>query len=116
MEVLEKYTEQSKIKQESLRAVISSIIDSTEIIQSNSSSLTYENKVDLLHEIILFLERLLALDKFEKSSQNLEIIDILDKLLFRKEILENLMNNTSAEDLKVAGQRLGKKSQSAFSK
>ncbi|HBL80436.1 MAG TPA: hypothetical protein DDZ79_11195, partial [Aequorivita sp.] len=91
-----------------------SIFNFTNIKKDYKKISTVDKKEEMVDEIISLLEKYLELDIVKDKSQKLEIIDVLDKLRFRKEVLEVIKSKIKFNDIEKAGNRLGKKSQSAF--
>lgn len=116
MAVLDKYIEKTKIEEENLHHLISSIFSFTDIKDNYKHISTVDKKEEIVDGIISLLEKYLELGIVKNKSQKLEIIDVLDKLHFRKEVLEGMKNNIDFEKIEKAGKKLGKKSQSAFLK
>jgi hypothetical protein len=114
MTVIDKYIEKANIENENLHQVIISIFNFTKIKTNYKRVSTVNKKEEMVDEIISLLEKYLELDIVKEKSQKLEIIDVLDKLHFRKEVLEVIKSKIEINDIKKAGNRLGKKSQSAF--
>ncbi len=114
MTVIDKYIEKTKIENENLHQVIFSIFNFTDIKTTYKRVSTVDKKEEMVDEIISLLEKYLELDIVKDKSQKLEIINVLDKLHFRKELLEVIKSKIDFNDIKKAGNRIGKKSQSAF--
>ncbi len=114
MTAIDKYIEKTKIEDENLHQVIFSIFNFTNIKKDYKKISTVDKKEEMVDEIISLLEKYLELDIVKDKSQKLEIIDVLDKLRFRKEVLEVIKFKIKFNDIEKAGNRLGKKSQSAF--
>lgn len=75
---------------------------------------SFEHQSRMISELILFLETSLG-EEILNMEDKLVVVKILDKIQFQREVIEMKLNGLSIEDLKVAAERLGKKSQSAFS-
>ncbi len=114
MAVIDKYLEKTKINNENLHQVIFSIFDFTNIKRDYKKSSTVDKKEEMVDEIISLLEKYLELNIAKGKSQKLKIINVLDKLHFRKEVLEIIKSEIDFGDIEKVGNRIGKKSQSAF--
>jgi len=67
----------------------------------------------LLNKLIPLLEQYLDEAALNKQSK-LAVVKVLDKMILQKELIELSIQGRSNEDLKIAAERLGRKSQSAF--
>jgi hypothetical protein len=67
----------------------------------------------ILNKLIPLLEQYLDETVLDKQSK-LAVVKVLDKMILQKELIELSIQGRSHEDLKIAAERLGKKSQSAF--
>ncbi len=114
MATIDKYIEKTKIKDEDLHQVIFSIFNFTAIKANYKRASTVQKKEEMVDEVISLMEKFLELDIVKDKSQKLAIIDVLDKLYFRKEVLELLKSEIKLKDIQETGNRLGEKSQSAF--
>ena len=114
MTTIDKYIEKTRIQNESLHQVIFSIFNFTDIKTNYKRASTVQKKEEMVDEVISVMEKFLELNIVKDKSQKLEMIDVLDKLYFKKEVLELLKSEIKLKDIQEAGNRLGKKSQSAF--
>lgn len=71
-------------------------------------------KEELLSHFGQFLEKYLELEFLSSKKEKLELINFIDKINLQKELLELLKNESHFSQIQKAGQKLGKKSQSAF--
>lgn len=67
----------------------------------------------ILSDLIIFLEKYLDENVLDKQDK-LVVVKILDKINIQKELIELKLQGLYIEDLEIAAERLGKKSQSAF--
>ncbi|MEI9918545.1 MAG: hypothetical protein WDO14_07060 [Bacteroidota bacterium] len=67
----------------------------------------------ILNKLISFLEKCLD-ENLLNNQDKLLVVKVLDKLNLQKELIELKLQGQSIENLKIAAERLGKKSQSAF--
>lgn len=95
--------------------LVTSLFDLTDINCVYKSRSTLEKKEEIVDELISLLEKSLELNVIRNKPAKLEIFETLDKLHFRKEVLDLLKNNIDLNKLKEAGTNLGRKSQSGFS-
>jgi hypothetical protein len=79
----------------------------------NNSPESFEHQNRIISQLILFLEKYLG-EEILNLEDKLVVIKILDKIQLQREVIEMKLKGLSIEDLKVAAERLGKKSQSAF--
>lgn len=114
MEVVEKYRDKIQFKENELDNVIHTIVNFTNINKDYKSVSIIDKKEEMIDLIIPLLQKYLELNISMNKDTKLEIINVVDKFNFRKEILEILKGNIDINDIEKAGMRLGKKSQSAF--
>ncbi|HMI68003.1 MAG TPA: hypothetical protein VK517_18300 [Cyclobacteriaceae bacterium] len=86
------------------------------LISKTHSVKTIENKDRLLSAFIDFLSKYIEGDLIKNDKEKTDFLNSIDKLILQKEVLQLKRNELIASDIKVASARLGKKSQSAFSK
>jgi hypothetical protein len=67
----------------------------------------------ILHKLIPLLEQYLDETALDNQSK-VAVVKVLDKMILQKELIELSIQGRSIEDLKIAAERLGRKSQSAF--
>jgi hypothetical protein len=82
---------------------------------SGAKNNSFERQNRMISELILFLEKYLG-EEILNMKDKVMVVKILDKIQLQREVIEMKLKGLSIEDLKVAAERLGKKSQSAFSK
>jgi hypothetical protein len=102
------------IDENDLKKISTVLIESVLIksVYKKESVISY--KEDMLESISALLTKILANDTGMSTEAKLNLINLLDKINTQKEILEIIRSKVSAEDLLIASERLGKKSQSAF--
>lgn len=79
----------------------------------NNSPESFEHQNWIISEFISFLKKYLD-EEILNTEDKLVVVKILDKIQLKKEVIEMKLKGLSIEELKVAAERLGKKSQSAF--
>lgn len=85
------------------------------LIKSDDKSISFViMKEALLEHFTMFLEKYLQLHFLTSSQDKLQLINFIDKLNMQRELLELEKGKINLSDIDLAGQRLGKKSQSAF--
>lgn len=108
-------TENINIIDENDKKKISTVLIESVLIKKvykKESVISY--KEDMLDSISTLLTKILANDSGMSTEAKLNLIHLLDKINTQKEVLEMIRSKVSAEDLLIASERLGKKSQSAF--
>lgn len=75
---------------------------------------TIEDKDALIDSFIDFLNKYIETDLVKNNKDRLSFLNLIDKLILQKELLQLRRKELSMTDIKKAGARLGKKSQSAF--
>ncbi len=81
-------------------------------LYSNDPAVDY--KVELINIYSELLYKILFISPKLSNDSQLKLINLLHKINAPKEALEIIRSKVSAEDLLIASERLGKKSQSAF--
>lgn len=105
----------NKINHEDFQIVMESMFESLLIKREYKSLEVLEKKEELLDMFSSFIEKYLEM-RFGVSGKNkIQFINLIDKLNLQREALEYSKDKNSYDSLKVAAERLGKKSQSAFS-
>ena len=115
--VLDKLEKENRIDQQDFDRVAKLVYHSFLInIETNyKSNIILDKKEELLVSFSQFLEKYLELQFLNSKKDKLELINFIDKMNMQKELLELQKNETNISQIQEAGQRLGKKSQSAFS-
>ncbi len=110
---LEKFTETGKIAQEEVVSISNIILNAFSSNHHKKISPASANKKEQLIDTFSdLIEKIM--DVSNSHQEKLVLINFLDKLNHQKEILEILSGERKIDDIKLASQRLGKKSQSAF--
>lgn len=104
-----------EIDEENLNNFISYIFQFSQINREYKSKAIISKKNEILDLLIPLLEKSLELNHNMGNEIKLQIMELLDTMNLRKEVLEIFENNISKSDLQKASIRIGKKSQSAFS-
>lgn len=79
----------------------------------NDATDSLKHQDSILSDFIIFLEKYLDENVLDQQDK-LVVVKILDKINIQKELIELKRQGLSIEDFKIAAERLGKKSQSAF--
>jgi hypothetical protein len=103
----------NKIKEDEFEDISKLIFESFLIKKEYKSSSLVEKKEELISLFSGFLEKYIELH-FANAQDKLQVIRFIDKLNMQRELLELKKGETRISDIKLAAQRLGKKSQSAF--
>lgn len=82
-------------------------------ISQNSSTRFLKCQEDIVSDFISLLGKFMN-ENILDNSQKLLVVKLLDKMNLQKELIELRSQGLSIDDLKIAAERLGKKSQSAF--
>ncbi|MBS1532785.1 MAG: hypothetical protein JSU01_20955 [Bacteroidetes bacterium] len=114
MTTVEKIEDLNQIGQEEFYNVVKMLYNSFLINRKYSSSSYVIKKEKLIDSFSLFLEQYLELQFVSSKQSKLDLINFIDKLNMQKELLEIASGEANMNDIKIAAQRLGKKSQSAF--
>jgi len=102
------------IEQEEFDSISKMLLSSLTMDKSVKGSSILNKKEELLDHFTTFLEKYLELHLFNSSENKLKLINFIDKLSTQKELLELRKSGVKYSEIELAGQRLGKKSQSAF--
>lgn len=113
---LENIKEDIQIEEKSLNKFIRYIFHYSEINRPYKRKSTIDKKSEIIDLLIPLMEKTLELNQNMQRDTKLEIMELLDTVNLRKEMLEIFENNIKKSDLKKASKRLGKKSQSTFAK
>lgn len=112
MTLAEEIEKINRISETDFKEVIPVLFNSVRITPDTSVE-SIKHHHTTINQFITLLTELLA-DHIPDSTQKLSIVKLLDKLNLQKELIEMKIQGVSIEDIKVAAERLGKKSQSAF--
>jgi hypothetical protein len=102
----------NKIRERELKNVSSTILRSF-MFSKNHRAKVLEDKGTLINDFIEFLSRYIESNIIADDKQRTYILNLIDKLTLQKELLQSRKDELN---IKEAGLRLGKKSQSAFIK
>jgi hypothetical protein len=116
MTTLQKIENLNKIDQQEFDHITKILLESFLIKRSYTSNSFLSKKEELLDKFSAFLETYLELHFTNSKLTKLELINFIDKINMQKELLEMAKGDLKISDIKLAGSRLGKKSQSAFKK
>lgn len=112
MTTLEAAKAQSRINKDELRQITEIMFETLNSEDFSHSSLTKkEQTIDLISNTI---ELYLKLNFSGSKEQKVQLIKFVSKLNMQRALLELEAGLTNVNDIFEAGQRLGKKSQSAF--
>ena len=111
----EKVERSNRIKETEFKNV-SSLIYNSFLVTSYSRAKAIENKDILINEFIDFLSKYFESDLIKDDSEKTYLLNLIDKLTLQKEFIQLRRKEITQTNLQQAGRRLGKKSQSAFSK
>ncbi|HVW12867.1 MAG TPA: hypothetical protein VHB54_03545 [Mucilaginibacter sp.] len=114
MTTLEKIEDLNQIDQEEFYKLVKMVYNSFLINRKYTSSSYVTKKEKLINSFSTFLEQYLELQFAGSKQSKLDFINFIDKLNMQKELLEIASGEANMNDIKIAAQRLGKKSQSAF--
>lgn len=115
MNAIEKIKKQNSIDETEFDGMSKLMFQSFQINKSDYKSENYiAKKGELISSFTQFLEKYLELHFLSSKVEKLVLINFIDKMNMQKELLELQKGNTKMSDIKIAGNRLGKKSQSAF--
>lgn len=114
MTAIEKLEQQNNIQEEEFDNVMSNVFQSILIRKDYKSEIYLGKKEELLNCFIQFLEKYLELQFINSKKDKLALINFIDKINMHKELLELQRNKIDISQMRIAGKRLGKKTQSAF--
>ncbi len=107
----------NKIGQLDLDLVAQLTLDSFAIKQEHyKSRANLSKKEDIIDSYIAICLKILDSPGMNSKLKRLTIINFIDRLNMQKELIEIKKGNISIPDISVAGQRMGLKAQSAFTK
>ncbi len=113
--VLDRLEKENKIEMHEFDNVARLVFHSFQIHRNYRSHNFIEKKEELLNHFGQFLEKFLELQFLSSKKDKLELINFIDKMNMQKELLELQKGETNISQIRKAAQRLGAKSQSAFS-
>lgn len=113
---LENIKRDIQIDEKNLSDFITYVFHYSEINSSYKSKSVINKKTEIIDLLIPLLEKSLELNENMQRDIKLQIMELLDKVNLRKEVLEFFESKINKSDLEKASKRLGKKSQSTFSK
>lgn len=103
----------NKIAEEKFNALSSKIFQSF-LLNKSSSLKAIENKDALINSFVIFLNKYIETDLIKSNKEKMDFLNLIDNLNLQKELLQLRRKELTMSDVKKAGTRLGKKSQSAF--
>jgi hypothetical protein len=114
VDLAKKYKEKTNFKnEEDISKSLANIFMFGTIKSDYKSSSVIKKKEELNELIINLLEEILSNDSLNTKKEKLEIINLLDELNFRNEILQ-MMEKKNVSDIKKASKRIGKKFMSSI--
>ncbi|MFZ6012418.1 MAG: hypothetical protein ACOYXT_18890 [Bacteroidota bacterium] len=108
-------TKINQIKEAEINELSSCIFQSF-LVTGTQNTQTLVRRSDLLDDFIDFLGKYLAADLAKSNKHKLAVLNSIDKLTLQKELLQLRKKEIAGADIKEAGRRSGRKSQSAFKK
>ena len=114
MTAIEKLERQNNIQEQEFDSIMSNVFQSFLIKKDYKSGTYLGKKEELLSYFTQFLEKYLELQFTNSKKDKLELINFIDKINMQRELLELQRNEIDISQIRIAGRRLGKKSQSAF--
>lgn len=113
MSTIEEIENYNKIDENEVNTISRKILGSF-LTQGSLNHTTIVKQEILLDDFMALLGKYLQLDFYDSSQDKIELINFIDKLNIQKELLELKKGQTNLADIEAAGERLGKKAQSAF--
>lgn len=114
MTAIKELEKNNKIEQSEFDNISKMLLESLQI-KSDYKSVSFLNKKDeLLEHFSMFLEKYLQLHFLTSPQDKLQLINFIDKLNMQRELLDLKKGKIKRSDIELAGQRLGRKAQSAF--
>ena len=114
MTTLQAVKEYSQINDEELHEITKIMFDSFVIHGSYKSSSFVSKKEIMISLFTDLIEQYLKLNFSGSRDRKLQLINFISKLNMQKELLELASKEANLEDIQIAAERLGRKSQSAF--
>jgi len=114
MTTLQALKDDNHISDEELHEITKFILNSFIVRGQYKNEAYVAKKESLISSFTEFIEQYLALHFTGTRERKLQLIKFISKLNMQKELLELASGATNLDDIKKAGKRLGKKSQSAF--
>lgn len=117
MDLVKEYKENSIFKNEQdLFETLTHIFTIGSIKSEYKRPQIIHNKLEINYLIIEFLENLLLKDLGTTKKEKLSVINLLDELNLRNEILHLIENKINSEDIAKSSERLGQKFMSSIKK
>ncbi len=114
MTAIKEIEKNNQIDQQEFDNISKMLLESFLLKSDEKGASFIQKKGELLEHFTMFLEKYLKLHFFNSSRDKLQLINFIDKLNLQRELLELKKGKTKLSDIKLAGQRLGRKAQSAF--
>ncbi len=115
MSILAQLEQKNKIEEQDFDKVSKLVFQSFTLNNKRKSLSNLHKKEDLIDSYTHFLKQYLELEFLSSKDDKLELINFIDKMNTQKELLALMRDETSLEKIKADANRLGNKSQSAFS-
>ena len=114
MAALQEIESINQINEQDLSNVTKIVLESLMIKRNSKKHSLATKQEEFINIFSSFLEKYLDLEMVSSRQNKIYLINFIDKLNMQKELLELLKGETNVSDIKIAAQRLGRKSQSAF--
>lgn len=109
MDILKEYNRNSKFKsKEDYYKIVAQIFQLGAVKSEYKDQDTLSNKENINKLLVGFLENLLSNDMVQNKKDKLAVINLLDELNFRNEIL-GMIEAKNSKNTKAASKRIGKK-------
>jgi len=113
MTALQQMEISSRIGEEEFDSLSEILFHSVSLNREYKSQSAISKKEELIQDLVLFLNKYLALKVTASSKQKLQIITLIHKLTMQKELIELQTGKLNMKDIKAASKTFGKKAQSA---
>jgi hypothetical protein len=114
MTALKILKENNQIEHHKFKDLMNVIFESLLIKTVDVDSIYILKQKKVNNQFAVFLEQFVESGFIDSKQSKLEFINFIDKLNMQKELLEIESKAVNLKDIKIAANRLGKKSQSAF--
>ncbi|ANI88841.1 hypothetical protein A9P82_05780 [Arachidicoccus ginsenosidimutans] len=112
---IRRFSKENIIEEDEFDNAMSNVFHAISINRTYKSEVHIEKKDELLVDLTQLLKKYLTLQLGISKKDKLDFIKLIDKMNLQRELLELQRNELNISQIRIAGKRLGKKAQSAFS-
>jgi hypothetical protein len=115
MNFIEQFEGKTKVNEDEVSAFFAHLMSLSDINKTTYKSQTViDQKEKINAHILVFLEQLMNDELVSKKEDKIEIMKLMDALISRNDLLENIKEKLSSETMQAISKHLRNKSQSSL--